>query len=560
MSGARRPRVALVAAILLGALIALSACSSSTTPAPDVSKPTATPDATATTLPTMPSSAQATLAPIPKPATLAPTAPAPQSPIPGVATRAATVGATPSRGATIPPQSIIRFSSYQTNPTEAQIVAVHPDGSGRETFSAFPGHPWGPRLSPDGTLLLFSSAAPAAAGRAIDLDLNGAGSPDIWIANADGSQARRLVEGNAGYNGWSWSPDGRWVAFASNRGGTWDIYKVQVTGANLTRLTTSPSQDGWPAWTADGTGIVFATTRSDRAQLYRMNANGGDGQRLLTSPTADTEPAIAPGGKIAFSAQNADGTGEIYVLGPGTTTPRPLTSGGGLKSAPSWSPDGTRLAFTWQRNGRSDLYVLSADGTGLMGLTATGQNRRPDWGPAPADDLAVLMRQLVDRTESQRRTGALEATDDDGRGTRTVTRLRFALGDPSTPPRIHRITTSQGPRGTMTEEQILIGERAWQHQPDGQWAAIQGQAAKPEQVTRYFPRIAAAQQVAAELRGLSVELGWNDPTDGTGVTLVVGIADGLPMQLQRVNRQTGASTTVVYDWRTPVTITAPVTP
>ena len=66
----------------------------------------------------------------------------------------------------------------------------------------------GAEVSPDGTRLLFSSAAPAVAGRAADLDLNGSGSPDIWIANLDGSQARRLTDVPGGYNGWTWSPDG----------------------------------------------------------------------------------------------------------------------------------------------------------------------------------------------------------------------------------------------------------------------------------------------------------------------------------------------------------------
>ena len=551
MIDARQPRVALVSAILLGAIVVLAACSSSTAPIPATNTPTAALNATAAAATMTPSIAQATSGIIPQPITISPTT---------GTTRTAQVRATPDRVATAPPQSIIRFSAYQSEPREAQIVAVRPDGTGRETISAFPGHPWGPRFSPDSTLVLFSSAAPTAMGRAIDLDLNGTGSPDLWVANADGSQARRLVEGNGSYNGWSWSPDGRWIAFASNRGGTWDIYKVRVTGADLTRLTISTSQDGWPSWTPDGAGVVFAATRSDRAQLYRMDASGGGVQRLFSSPTADTEPALAPGGKIAFSAQKGDGTGEIYVLDNGASTPRPLTSSGGLKSAPSWSPDGTRLAFTWQRGGRSDLYVMNADGSGMTVLTTTGQNQRPDWGRAPADELAILMQQLVAQAENQRRTGSLEATDDDGHGTRSVTQLRFDLGDQSAPPRIHRTTTSQGPRGTITKEQIMIGDRAWQHQPDGRWAAIQSDPALPEQVSGYFPQIAAAQQVTTDLLGLSVELHWDDPITGTGVKMMAGIADGLPMRLQRIDRQTGASTTVAYDWRTPVTITAPATP
>ena len=568
MIDARQSRVALAYALLLSTFVVLSACSSSattTTPAiftPEAKTSTATPSATVAAASATSPSVQSTTGLPPKLPTqpVTPTTTAPRPGPTGVATRAATPDAAPIRSVTAPPRDIIRFSAYQADAAEATIAAIRPDGTGRETFSAFPGHPWGPRVSPDGTLLLFSSAAPATVGRASDLDLNGTGSPDLWIANADGSQARRLAEGSAGYNGWSWSPDGRWVAFASNRGGSWDIYKIQATGMELTRLTTSSSQDGWPVWTPDGAGIVFAATRSDRAQLYRMAASGGAVQRLLTSPSADTEPTIAPDGRLAFSAQNADGTGEIYVLDNGSATARPLTTNGGLKSAPSWSPDGRRLVFTWQRAGRSDLYVLNADGSGLLGLTATGRNQRPDWGRAPVDEFAVLMQQLVARAESQRRTGALEATYDDKQGTRSVTQVQFDLGDQSTPPRIHRTTTSQGPRGTATEEQIVIGDRAWQQQPDGRWVTIQAPARPAEQVTGYFPQIASAQQPTADLQGLSVELNWDDPDTGTGMLLTAGIVDGLPIGLQRTDRRTGATTTITYDWRAPVTITAPATP
>lgn len=558
----RQPRVTLAtigAVILVGVLVALSACSSSTTSTPEVTDSTAAHVATIAAATATTPTTQSTTGIPPKPTAFAPNTTVPSIPT-AVATRGVTAGGTPISVALGRPQSIIRFSAYQTNPAEVQIVGVRPDGTGRGTFNAFPGHPWGPRTSPDGTLVLFSSAAPASLGRALDLDLNGTGSPDLWVANADGSQARRLVEGTVGYNGWSWSPDGRWIAFASNRGGTWDIYKVQVTGTALTRLTTSPSQDSWPVWTSDGTGLVFASTRSDRAQLYRMDVSSGEVRRLFTSPTADTEPAIAPGGRIAFSAQNVDGTSEIYVLDNSTATPRPLTSDGGLKSAPSWSPDGTRLTFSWQRDGRSDLYVMNADGRELMGLTAMGQNQRPDWGRAPVDELAVLMQQLVARGESQRRTGSLEVTDDDGHGTRSVTRLRFDLGDQSAPPRIQRTTTVQGPRGTVTEEQIAIGDDAWQRQSDGYWAAIPAQPAPSEQVARYLPQIVAAQQMTADLVGLAVELRWDDPTDGRRVELIAGGGDGVPVRLRRVDSATGAFTAVVYDWNTPPTITAPIAP
>ena len=283
-------------------------------------------------------------------------------------------------------------------------------------------------------------------------------------------------------------------------------------------------------------------------------------RRFLNSPTADTEPAAAPDGRIAFSAQTSNGEGEIYILDNGATTPRPLTTGGGRKSTPAWSPDGTRLGFSWQHDGRNALYVVNADGSGLLSLTGTGQNQRPDWGRAPVDELAVLMQQLVARAESWQGTGSMEITDDDGQGTRSTTQLRFNLGDQSTAPRIQRITTAQGPRGTTVEEQITIGDRTWQRRQNGGWAAVETTATSTAQALAYFPNIADASQIIADHQGFAVGLAWIDPGDSADVMLVAGLADGLPIRLQRKDRRSGASTTIVYDWSTPATITAPIAP
>ena len=472
---------------------------------------------------------------------------------------AATFRVSPTAGPVVMPQSVIRFSAYETTADRSTVAAVRPDGTGLGVFDALPGHPWGPKLSPDGTRLLFSSAAPASAGRAQDLDLNGSGSPDIWIANADGSQAQPLISGPGAYNGWSWSPDGRGLAFASNRGGTWDIYTLAADGTGLARLTVSPSQDGWPAWMPDGATIVFASTRSDRAQLYRMDAGGGNLRRLLASPTADTEPAIAPDGRIAFSAQTPDGTGEIAVLDSVGAPPRLLTRAGGLNTTPAWAPDGARLAFVGHRGSRSDLFVIDIDGSGLLRITTAGQNQRPDWGVAPADQVALVMQQQVTLAEDRLRRGTLEATTDDGKGRQTIIRLRFALGDPSGTPRLHRTTTTPGSGAAAAEEEVIIGDRAWRRQPDGRWQALPVTTGIHEQVRALYPRIATAQRVTADPFGTQVELRWAD-ANGADATLLASALGGNPFRLRLVDRRTGGSVTVRYDWGEPGDIDPPTAP
>ncbi|HEY2824651.1 MAG TPA: hypothetical protein VGI83_03810, partial [Gemmatimonadales bacterium] len=47
---------------------------------------------------------------------------------------------------------------------------------------------------------------------------------DIWTADADGSNARRLTANVARDFGPRFSPDGQWIAFTSNRTGNNDVF------------------------------------------------------------------------------------------------------------------------------------------------------------------------------------------------------------------------------------------------------------------------------------------------------------------------------------------------
>ena len=64
---------------------------------------------------------------------------------------------------------------------------------------------------------------------------------ELMIADADGSNPRKLVPGTEiDYNA-SFSHDGRWVVFTSERSGSADIFRARVDGTAVERLTDSPS-------------------------------------------------------------------------------------------------------------------------------------------------------------------------------------------------------------------------------------------------------------------------------------------------------------------------------
>lgn len=197
----------------------------------------------------------------------------------------------------------------------------------------------------------------------------------------------------------AWSPDGRWVVFASSRGredmlhtSLWII--AAGPEAQPRRLTSGAFEDRDPAWMPDGTAVVFSSNRSGSFQLWRLELRpspygwpmpAGDPVQLTERPRHGLHPAPSPDGAgIAYTEAELDaGTSEIWLWDAGAATR--LTEGP-ADSTPAWSPDGRRLAFAAmvERAGGqvdADLFVMNRDGTGRRRVVdePLAQQTHPVW-------------------------------------------------------------------------------------------------------------------------------------------------------------------------------------
>ena len=101
---------------------------------------------------------------------------------------------------------------------------------------------------------------------------------DLWVANLDGTNVRRLtshpgVEGNPRF-----SPDGKWIAFSGEYDGNVDVYIVSSEGGEPRRLTWLGAQSFARGWTPDGRVLFTTDARQPFRQLYAMYAVDIDGE------------------------------------------------------------------------------------------------------------------------------------------------------------------------------------------------------------------------------------------------------------------------------------------
>lgn len=202
---------------------------------------------------------------------------------------------------------------------------------------------------------------------------------DIWLADANGQNPRRLTAHIARDFNPRFSPDGKLVAFTSNRMGNNDVFVVPAAGGEPRQLTWFTTSDQVVNWTPDGKGIIITTGRGAMqwgSPLYIVPIDGGQ-PTAMAMDMAGAGMIRQDGKMVAFNrilptywrkGYRGNNGGDISVqdVATGQITELTDTDQQQFRSFvndvhPMWGSDG-QIYYASERDGIFNIWRISPDG------------------------------------------------------------------------------------------------------------------------------------------------------------------------------------------------------
>jgi Tol biopolymer transport system component len=173
------------------------------------------------------------------------------------------------------------------------------------------------------------------------------GNVDIYINEIAGGRQNRFTFDPTGETGAMWSPDASRIVFSSNRTGIFDLFQKVASGASNEQplLVTPQDKVAWD-WSPDGRFLLYAsydpTTGSD---LWALPVVGGGKPFPVVRTNADErEGQFSPDGRWVAYVSNATGIDEVYIQPfPGPGGKWQVSANGGVD--PRWGRDGRELFY-----------------------------------------------------------------------------------------------------------------------------------------------------------------------------------------------------------------------
>lgn len=208
---------------------------------------------------------------------------------------------------------------------------------------------------------------------------------DVYTAPAGGPKIDRLTfDPTVHDSNPAWNPTAKRIVMRRVVEPATAVYIADADGSNVRRLSSGRRVDGGAVMSPDGSTIAFASSRDGYAAIYLMDADGSSERRITHETAGMVRPLWSPDGKLLYVARmhpmNPRERGIAVIAAAGGVATEILEPRPDL-SVPSLSLDGTRLTYAYgSRDDHRPLLVAAADAAGQRPVTQ-GWIDWPVWGP-----------------------------------------------------------------------------------------------------------------------------------------------------------------------------------
>lgn len=221
-----------------------------------------------------------------------------------------------------------------------------------------------PRFSPDGTKISFTSDA--------------GGGDNIWVMNADGSDAKQITKEDFRLlNNAVWTPDGNYLIarkhFTSQRSlGSGEMWQYHITGGSGLQLTKrkNDQQDvNEPFVSSDGKylyysedvypGGYFQYNKDPNKQIYaikRYSFEDGETETITGGPGGAARPAVSPNGKLLAFVKRVRTKSVLYIHDLETGKEWPIYDSLNKDQQEAWAIFGVYPNFDWMPNNNELVF------------------------------------------------------------------------------------------------------------------------------------------------------------------------------------------------------------
>lgn len=207
----------------------------------------------------------------------------------------------------------------------------------------------------------------------------------VWVADAEGANARQLTSGPEPHWSCSWLPDNDTIVFLAHSQGQQQVRSVSLSTGREKPLFTAPQSMGLPRISPDGRVIAFMSAKGETINVWATSANGDDLRQLTFDRETIGWPSWSPDGKTIAVQIKRGSNVHLGIMPSSGGEVTQLTFDDGSVLSNDWSPDGDKILFSGRVNGIWNVYWYSLSTKEQKQLTRyttrTHSIRYPSWSP-----------------------------------------------------------------------------------------------------------------------------------------------------------------------------------